>query len=45
MELIQKEIKRLQKESKGDKKLSDDDSKFLKQLILARTFKKMSVKK
>ena len=42
MSLINKEIKRLQKEAEGDKKLSDEDATFLKELLLAKTFKKMN---
>jgi len=42
LELINKEIKRLQALAEGDKKLSKEDATFLKQLILARTFKKMN---
>lgn len=37
--LINKEIARLTKEAEGDKKLSKEDSKYMKQLVMAKNLK------
>ncbi len=42
LELINSKIAKLRKKGEGDKKLSAEDSKFLKQLIAAKTGKKIS---
>lgn len=41
LSLINKEIARLQKLAEGDTKLSKEDAKLLKELVLAKTLKKM----
>jgi len=39
--VINRHIKQLEKKAEGDKKLDDDDSKFLKQLIAAKNMKEL----